>query len=193
MTATEEPFGNSRRSSISELLIAIGHYAAPMAWIMYLVTVTISLARWWGAVIPFWISIPFMVSTIAALAAEMYHDRKLCVLDIKAGPLLDPQAAVDKHRPALKLYHRPRQRWTMTAVALLPLLLPWTRHLNPGTPVKILFSAMSVAAIISTLRLLRALEHHRRLHPWCPWCHPRRDKDDDVVAPVPDPVGNAKN
>lgn len=116
----------------------------------------------------------------AALAAQMlYHDSHLCERCIAAAPL-NPQAAVDRWKPALGQWHRVLANLVFSAAALA---LIWV-HWHPAW----LWYALNSAGLVLLAVFWLAEYQHRRLYPWCPWCHWGGGGDEELVpdAPVPD-------
>jgi len=116
------------------------------------------------------------------------HDRQLCERCVLAIPL-DTQAAVDKHRRALRIMHGPRtlRGNLILAGVLLACLLGWVVGLFISVPwylsVPIVMVIIGFGGIVAPW----SYEWHRRLQPWCPQCRDDNGWDDDDVIPEPSP------
>lgn len=124
------------------------------------------------------------------------HSRLLmCDRCLSYHTILNPQTAVTAHRRQLKRCHSPRRRRYAHIIGVgmavsftaPPLLLETPAHLAA----QIVGTALVLASTGLACWFGRDNIWHSRLRPWCPWCHPRRDKDTDYVTPdpTPDPTG----
>ena len=130
-----------------------------------------------------------LVVTIPAFlvlaVAEYRHDHKLCDACIANWPL-DPQTEVDRGRRWLHMDHRwsdaPKLRLALMlgALAVMSLLLVALLFTTDTLWPSQLFNA----GVYVVLALSAYARHvHKRLQPWCPWCH--RDDGDDHFHPEP--------
>ncbi len=157
----------------------MGHHGTPFTWagIALLTAYTLSPTR------PLALSIVTAVAVagwLAAAAASLYHQRRLCARCMAAMPL-DPQAAVAQWRPVLWWWHRHPVNLALVAAAL-----GWVCYnLQAGVP-----AGGARAALAASWILVAALgwigRRHGALQPWCPWC--RDDEGDGDPAPEPDPT-----
>lgn len=119
----------------------------------------------------------FMSALFAAVCAGRLHDASPCIVCAAHLPL-DPSAAAERSRPALRVYHQ-AARWLgwswMLVYAAGIFLLPLGWPLNSWT---IIFAAMGTVVVLCALR-------HEKLQPWCPWC--RHDGGEYEREPDPDP------
>jgi hypothetical protein len=185
-------------------MITFGHYGSRIATPTYVFGVTIAIATMWLQATTTWVgplrvtvvTFNFIVqATALAAAALMFtvHDRNLCLLDIKDAPLLDPQTAVTQNMRRLRLIHNTRLLTATGAAGALVFL--FTHIVGASTTSPLLLTAATALAIplggIGVYELISA-NVHRRLKPWCPFCHGRGGFDPDpVTTPTPDPAGVA--
>lgn len=115
------------------------------------------------------------VGVLGVLFASFQHTRELCERCIGRVPL-DPTAAVNRSRPALKAVHRNKVLIIPIVVFVLAgMVLPehsWWAHL---------FNSLAMG---SCLTANVCTGRHRLLEPWCPFCH-RGDGDDNAELPAP--------
>jgi hypothetical protein len=183
---------------VPSALMWIGHYSLWL-FIPYLVlsiaTDAAGRPDWLS-----WIALPALIAFWGSVIIDNgYHSAKLCERCMGGTPL-DPQAAVEKWRPALRADHRNGMilaillaniAWTFGAGSLLVnggLGLP--KHHDVWA--YLLQDIPSLIIITSYWIIVRV---HRDLYPWCPWCHwgdggkheavPDPDPEDHGVKPVP--------
>jgi hypothetical protein len=106
-----------------------GHHIAAR-WLepAYAVMLALGGVLWWAPDLPPQWNIPlrvlhglaFISVITGVLCAWCVHDRNLCLRCVGDSPLLDPQAAVENHRRALRFYHRDRWLKTTTIAAVAP-------------------------------------------------------------------------
>jgi hypothetical protein len=167
-----------------------------------------------------WLVIPFMAVVIANDAAGRpgwltwaaggaqfgwfgalftnvsYHAARLCERCGRATPL-DPQAAVEQWKPALRLEHRQgfvlvilaaNLAWTLAAGSLL---VNGTHALGlPAHHVIWAYLLQDVPAVLIISGFFLVERVHRDLYPWCPWCKWGKGGPPELV-PDPDPAGTA--
>ena len=113
---------------------------------------------------------------------ERYHTARLCERCVAATPL-DPQAAVSRWRPALRVKHARKAE-----AAGLILVVVWSfggplvvsSHSWPYRAGGVLV-ALILAGVAGTGWV------HRKLYPWCPWCNWGGGGEHEE-APDPDPA-----
>lgn len=120
--------------------------------------------------------------------AELLHDRRLCDVCVAGWPL-DPQAEVDRQRRWLHFDHRwvdaPRGRVTVLCVVLVVaslLLAAVVFFTDQRWPQQV----YSLALYLFFGLAAYARHVHKRLQPWCPWCH-RDDGEHFHPEPVAPP------
>lgn len=124
--------------------------------------------------------------------AMTYHQAKLCARCGGSTPL-DPQAAVGRWKPALRLHHRQGIVMLMVlasmiwqvAVGLLLIQGVHALHLPPHHAIWA-YLLQDILGFIVVFVYFTIDRVHRRLHPWCPWCH-WGDGGDEEAIPAPDP------
>lgn len=140
-----------------------------------------------------WIETAAQVILFAALVTDRgYHHARLCERCAGATPL-DPQAAVERWKPALRRDH---QDWFMFRV--LSAGIAWSigtgYALVSGVPAAglaahrvlwaYLLQDLPVMAVVAGYYIVSRV--HRNLYPWCPWCHWDHGGEHEAV-PDPDP------
>jgi hypothetical protein len=141
-----------------------------------------------------WTEAGAQAAFIAALIISFtYHDAKLCERCMAATPL-DPQAAVNRWRPALRLDHT---RWLLLIVLIANLAwgqltaylfingvhaLGLPRHHAPWA-----YFTQDIPMVIIIVGYWTILRVHRNLYPWCPWCKWGRGGGPQEAVPDPDP------
>lgn len=126
------------------------------------------------------------------ITSVTYHQARLC-RRCAGGTPLDPEAAVEKWRPALRLDHR-----NLLVLAVLLANICW--QVLTGNLIVSGVHALGLprhhdvwAYLLQDIPGLIivggyfAVDHiHRKLYPWCPWCH-WRDGGEEETVPEPDP------
>ncbi len=131
-----------------------------------------------------------MPLTMVGIIVTRAHDRGgLCEDCAKVTPL-DPQAAVDRHRPWLKSFHTlhdSQKRFAIGAYTFLALIVVSALIFKPytvGATLTTDFTCLVVALLLLSSTM------HRRLMPWCPWCHWDGHGEHERTPDVPKvPVG----
>jgi len=132
------------------------------------------------------------VMMILVVVSMTYHQAKLCERCAGSTPL-DPQAAVEKWKPALRLNHRN----TLIPVILIA-NIAWQAAIGDlvvggvhawGLPRHhdiwaYLLQDIPALIILGGFFVIDWI--HRNLYPWCPWCHWGGEGDAEIV-PDPDP------
>lgn len=187
----------SNRPAIAEM---IGHYTDPL-WAPAMVASGVT-----SAVIPVgstlgWaFSLVYVAVIFGAVACNVFAHggTRLCERCVRADPL-DPQAAVERDRIWLKIFHRVSRHVVLhirsTHVPLptsffalllfcLAAQLAIRLIFDPGKQAMAFVSLLTVTIPLASV--LWATHRHNRLKPWCPFCR-RDDGGDEVEAPEPDP------
>jgi len=181
------------------ILMAIGHYLDPVWPPAMVASGVASTLIPSGSALSWTFSAAYFAVFFGALACDLFvHMGNLCERCIRAIPL-DPQAAIERDRMWLKLFHRTSsQIWVHIRSVrvpvpnkLLALMLLGTAVL---TAIRLTFDpgeqALKFVALLTWTTPLASIfwatYRHNRLQPWCPFC-PRDDGDDRVEAPEPDP------
>lgn len=163
-----------------KLLMATGHYSIYILWVAVIVNFadlivygnTNTLAGYITAA-------PWVVWWGSYFADRGYHQERLCEKCI-AGTPLDTQAAVTRWRWALKTHHMP---WVVLIVLLTALALEFTGNSFKHTPTWAIFADAGVVLAIGVDNIMTW--QHRRLYPWCPYCHWDDGGDHEVAPDVP--------
>jgi hypothetical protein len=183
MTTTAEP----RREN--PYFMWGGHYAPRILAVTVIVAIASDLAGSPGFMT--WpVAVVFTAGTAAFILDKMYHEPRLCERCITASPL-DPQAAVDRWRQALRWEHGRRVKILLLLACVAWFFTAGFRGAHPGA----LYGAIDAVALLVLASSYVAMYVHRRLYPWCPWCHwddggprelvPDPDPEDHGVKPVP--------
>lgn len=190
-TAAENP----DRRPLHAVAMLLGHYSVVIAPVNeFIMLATIIYRAGWAhrlGVVSAAITVAVMSVVVGGLLfKDFYHDRKLCLRCLDAAPMLDPQAAVDKHINALRSSHFRRKRvislaFTLivvyVAVSTIPLAgWPW--------PFRALLIVAGAAGFAGALYMDYATAMHSRLYPWCPWCKRRGFGGETLPEPTPDPT-----
>lgn len=132
-----------------------------------------------------WVLLGSFAVYITLTIAEVAHDHKLCDACIAGWPL-DPQAEVEQRRGWLRMEHRwvDARRWLIWVVAVAAMVVA------VGLATLVVLSdqvwpqrVFSLALYVFFGLAAYARHVHKRLQPWCPWCH--RDDGDDHFHPEP--------
>jgi hypothetical protein len=161
----------------------LGHYATHLLLAAVAASVADDAMGQPGGVVQ-WAAVAAWTVWIAAFLVDGgFHRERLCERCVAASPL-DPQAAVDRWRRALRLHHA-----RAVMVAVLAGVVGW--NLASGA----LFRhppawALAVSALASvTLGASYAVSwQHRRLYPWCPFCRWGEGGAEEVSPDVPAPA-----
>lgn len=130
-----------------------------------------------------WLGNAYTAVFLYSLWAEFrVHNHRLCERCVASSPL-DPQAAVGRWRPALRLVHA---RWVMGVVIAVLLARIVLGHVFRPVPWWLLATDAAVMASFGCFAV--AYWAHRRLYPWCPWCHWGGGGDHEMSPDVPDPA-----
>lgn len=161
------------------LLLWLGHYSLWFLWAFIAVAVASTVSHWGflagsAAVLT--------VILIVAMVAGAWHDLRLCERCIAATPL-DPQAAVQRWRPVLRIYHHHRLRIATGLAAIAAFTaFPFVRH-APWWLYSLAITAFVIIGLLNTIQ-----HRHRMLYPWCPWCRWEGGGDEELVPDVPAPT-----
>jgi hypothetical protein len=162
----------------------LGHYSTALLLAALAVSVADDAAgRPQGAVT--WLVDAVWLAWIAAWMADIgRHQEHLCERCIAASPL-DPQAAVTRWRRVLRLHHA-----RAATVAMLGSVIAWDiasgmfRH-----PPAWAFALDALASVVLGASYAVTWQH-RRLYPWCPFCHWDEGGEHEVSPDVPSPAAS---
>jgi len=130
-------------------------------------------------------------SVFGVFYALPYHDKHLCLRDVRALPLLDPQGEIDRRRKHLRRFHqafddRRRFLW-FTIAALIPTMaiitLKHLLHVGPDRQWDLAAAGLYTAEMPLFVYVIWTQHLHRRLQPWCPFCR-RRGKGKNHFEPA---------
>lgn len=201
MTAAAGAGGQRHRGWLFRLGMLLGHYAN--RWSVYLTILmwTYIASSWWlpeqvttQGPLRWAVFVLVLIYVVGFTCQVVLHERHLCLRDLDDAPLLDPQAAVDQHRRALRIHHNRRQYLVALITGVLPLaiLLVMTGQASYPVGVKLALTALAAIGVAANCYVGYIQATHRRLQPWCPWCR-RNDGGDPVVSPTPDPAGTVQH
>jgi uncharacterized membrane protein len=190
VTTAEQP----GRRPLHALAMLIGHYStivSPFGSLIIYATV-IYRAVWMRPVNYFFAVITLVamaVFVVALLLKDFYHGRQLCLRCLNAAPMLNPQAAVDRHINALRYVHFARVR-AILLVALLIGSFTVSAGLLSGWPwpARAVLVAAATIGFVGVSYMDYASRMHQRLYPWCPWCKRRGFGGEPLPEPTPDPT-----
>jgi hypothetical protein len=179
---------------VQPALMWVGHFSLWLFIPYVVLSLTTDLAgrpTWLG-----WVALPALVLFWGSVLIDnSYHAAKLCERCMGGTPL-DPEASVDKWRPALRLDHRnglmllillANLIWTFGVGNLLVDGAHWAGLPRHHDTWAYLLQDLPSLVIISSYWIIQRV--HRDLYPWCPWCH-WGDGGDEETVPDPDPEGN---
>lgn len=177
MTTQDKPGRGDRRA-----IMWLGHYSVFVLWggiALFIANDAVGQpsARPW-----FWIVTVVSVVWIGSLFADGYHEDRLCERCIAASPL-DPAAAVQRWRPALWWTHQKRLSLIVMLAALSVFVCNALFHHPPWW-----LSALSILAFLVLGISFAVTYQHRRLYPWCPYCHWDDGGDEEISPGVPAPT-----
>lgn len=204
MTSTAGSYDNGEgRSVIHKAGLLIGHYSSHInIYLMAFLSARAAAGIWYhpdgnlSRAIHSASTILALAVLAASLCGERIHKQNLCMRDLHAAPILDPQGAIDKNMRRLRLIHTRRSAIYLMAAALAFLTLvfiadkarAWPLGAKAGTTAVMLM----MGALVSYIDLARIT--HQRLQHWCPLCRRGPGNNDEVTpAPTPDPVGAKTN
>lgn len=130
----------------------------------------------------YWVTLPVLIAWGYSLWAAMVpHRKQLCERCISAAPL-DPQAQVKRWDKALRLSHGKRLIIGIGVIVAVKVLV--LDHLfGTGT-----WAYAMDGTVLFTLGVTGAAQDlHRKLQPWCPYCHWDDGGKAEIVPQVPDP------
>jgi hypothetical protein len=119
----------------------------------------------------------------SALIDRKFHLSRLCDR-CAAGTPLDPQASVERWIRFLRLDHAVG-RTLLLALAFLALVW-WGERQHTW-----LSAAVDIMFVLWLVALSTAEYMHRKLYPWCPYCHWDDGGDHEEAPDVPAPVVEA--
>lgn len=186
------------------MIAALGHHEPKLSIPFSAANLTYWLPFFWlpvhntvhSAAIWVWCTI-LGVEYMLLYAAGQHRKLWICDRCLNDHSLIDQQAQVDKHRETLRRCHSPRTQKMATLflytylVAIMLGLWIVEAHGLLKLGLQVLATLLLVGGLGHALYHANERRIHTWLRPWCPWCHPRRDKDDEQVTPepTPDPAG----
>ena len=134
-----------------------------------------------------------VLTEIMLVAFVLYfrHDAGLCERCVASMPLNAPDRVKQpRTRTMLRIRHAPL-KVALTVFVAVEVLFLWPLHgWHRG-------AAGALGDVILATYWV-SLYVHRKVEPWCPWCHPRDDEGDEGFVPdgppgnrIPAPVGPA--
>jgi hypothetical protein len=121
-----------------------------------------------------------MFAWITALICEfLRHQDGLCERCIREAPTLNPEPPLRRWHWALWCRHQRR-----LMIALSGGYLAWILYADAQRHPQPWQVALDVAALLLVVVIWFILLQHRRLEPWCPYCHWGRGGDHET-APAP--------
>ncbi len=178
-----------------------GHHSVRWLPIPFAMGMAALAVSWWLPDLPpaqnvALLAVPMVIfgaTGLGVLCTDLVHGRNLCLSCVNDPPLLNPQAAVDRHLRTLRFFHaRRRMRAAIGLSFLSTAAMVAGRSPMLPAPGRAGVTALFAAGVAANVYLMHVYRTHRRLHVWCPWC--RRGgggPDDPQTAPTPDPVGRA--
>jgi hypothetical protein len=136
----------------------------------------------------FLVNDPALLVIVVVFSSTAYHSRRLCERCAARSPL-NGQACAEARARALRWAHLyyGSSRFNLAVWGGWGLLLAIVALTHPpqvlqGTPFYLLVANLAVSLYLDAV--------HRRLYPWCPYCHWRGGGDhEEVPAPTPTPQG----
>lgn len=160
-------------------LMFLGHYS----WVFLVVLVVLDVAN--DATLAHWPVLSRLVGVAWVLwlfdlmiVDKSYHDARLCERCIAATPL-NPEAAAERWDRCLQLEHS-GFRMSLVLFTVVGLNL-WIQTYHDW------IGYLTDALVLMSIVVVYGAEYaHRRLYPWCPYCH-WRDGGDPEYVPEHDP------
>lgn len=131
-----------------------------------------------------WIAAVAWIAWIVAFMSDMgRHQERLCERCIAASPL-DPQAEVTRWKPVLRAHHA-----RGATVAVLAAIVAWDFAGGFFFPHPAAWAlALDALASVVLGASYVVTWQHRRLYPWCPFCHWDEGGAHEVSPDVPSPA-----
>lgn len=124
------------------------------------------------------VAVMFVAWFAAFLFGAQRHDRSLCERCISEAPTLNPQGAVERWKRMLWAFHQKRAN-----IILLGIVLAWIIGSTQFRHEPLWARGLDAAGMVVLGYSYVRDRVHRRLYPWCPYCH-WGDGGDEEVAPV---------
>jgi len=129
-----------------------------------------------------WLTTVLVVFFFFSLWSQVkVHNHRLCERCVAAAPL-DPQGQVNRWKRVLRLHHQ-AWPWLVAFAFFVPRVV--LSYFFPDNPA--LFAADAVLITYVALLVMTSWTH-RRLYPWCPYCHWDDGGDSEAVPDVPAPA-----
>jgi hypothetical protein len=134
-----------------------------------------------GTLLSIMVPLGVMALVITSWLLMRQHDRRLCESCMGTMPLNAAEVAARRTR-RFRVTHLGSNK--VLVIAYLVVLIG--SAFIPGR----IGLGIWTAAQLSMVYLVLSYSTHRKLQPWCPWCHERGGgEDEDVDAPDPVPQG----
>ena len=153
----------------------LGHYKDWFTGLYALGMITAATVRDQAYTVPLATAVIF-IWLVAWYSDGRIHKNNLCERCIAASPL-DPQKQVDKWKPALWASHSP---WILT-LPLIGVVAIFIKSSSYSLP----WIALHVFGMILIFLTTIPERAHRKLYPWCPYCHWGDGGDEEIVPDVP--------
>lgn len=170
------------------ILMFAGHYSPWALAVSVVFSAASDLTRFASGPLN-WISTIAGGWWIASLYADgRHHNENLCTRCARVIPL-DPEAEVRRWRLLLRAHHS-----KVLSLVLMISIASWVvigimvwRYQDWGWPGYLLDTAVLLAASAFWAGIFK----HRRLEPWCPFCHWDDGGSKEAAEPEPDPAVSA--
>jgi hypothetical protein len=144
----------------------VGHYSLYLLLCTVAVSIVSEATEWrYGVLVD--LSAAGWIAWIASIYADAFHDRRLCERCIRDAPALGPERSVKRWKPLLWLFHR--KLLFAIVFFLVCMNVGWAilGYKNEPRWQVLLGGLVLLSVALSWLTLFQ----HRRLQPWCPYCH----------------------
>lgn len=123
--------------------------------------------------------IVLLVPELLVIGASQLHGRHLCIRCMDETPL-DPQQQVTRYKPVLKAFHVLFSKYGFIGFLVIAGIMGVRILANSGPEINVvvMFICIALTGLIAAV--------HRRLEPWCPYCHGRGRDDGPDPEPEPD-------
>ena len=177
MTVQDKPERGDSRT-----LMWLGHHSIHIMLVYAPLAVAANLAQWAVFVaLPAAAAVAAVAWLVSLMAQGNYHDERLCEKCIHATPL-DTQKAVSRWKPALKISHM--HKVGLVFFLLVSVFFVISIFYSPKpTPWWII--VINLATIAGIVVYFGAQHVHRKLYPWCPYCHWGDGGDEEISPDLP--------